>query len=618
MRLGRRSTRVPAWLLVGELVSLTTGEVLARDGYCRNVSLDGMEVEVSIAELHRGQVAVDTKVRLSVFLQEGFAVLTARVARGTEIREGARTAGRMVVRLGLELLEVPAQVKRQLARFLERQRNAVLLVHADAGWRATTEHTLRDDFEVLPLEDGGAALKALRAQLTSGAAAPVLVWGLDLAPAASGGLGELDEALRQSPESVAVVLASGDDLPRAIAALNSGEVDSVLGKTPSADELAVAVVGGLERRRMLNENRNLVQQLFQSNDYLRSELDRQMNVEGIVGAEGGLAAVLEQVRRISGSSATVLVTGESGTGKEVLAHAIHQLSSRRGKPLVRFNCAALSDSLLESELFGHEKGAFTGANERRVGRFELADGGTIFLDEIGDVPLRMQVKLLRVLQEREFERVGGNQTLKVDIRVIAATNQELPRLVEQGRFRADLYYRLNVIHIHVPPLRDRRQDVQALIEHFLRHFASELHRPVAGISEEAMALLCAHDWPGNVRELKNEVERLVALSEPGLPVGPELIGARWGSRVASGRRPGTGGPTVPGGADGVPAAPADGRWPQVVPTVELSEAVEAVERELISRTLRATGGNQVQTARKLGLSREGLRKKLKRYGLSAA
>ena len=324
------------------------------------------------------------------------------------------------------------------------------------------------------------------------------------------------------------------------------------------------------------------------NLYLREEIQSVHNFEEIVGRSPGLVRVLEDVGRVAPTEASVLLTGETGTGKELIARAIHSNSQRHGKPLIKLSCAALSTNLVESELFGHEKGAFSGAIARRIGRFELAHGGTIFLDEIGDVPLEMQVKLLRVLQEREFERVGGNVALKADVRIIAATNRDLHAAMREGRFREDLYYRLCVFPIEIPPLRERAGDIPLLVQFFLTRFAARSGKRIESVSRETLARLQAYPWPGNVRELENVIERAVILcSGNELEVSPGLL------------------PPARAAAGGAPAAGAGG--------------LEGVEREHILATLRSTGWRvegEGGAAARLGMNPSTLRSRIKKLGLS--
>ncbi|MEK7879476.1 MAG: sigma-54 dependent transcriptional regulator, partial [candidate division NC10 bacterium] len=320
---------------------------------------------------------------------------------------------------------------------------------------------------------------------------------------------ELIEAVRaQNPETPVIVMTAYGTIETAVAAIKAG-ADDYLTKPLNLDELLHRVYQARERQRLLRENREL-----------REALQERHRVEGIIGESGRMQEVLSLVRRVAPSDATVLIRGESGTGKELIAKAIHYASPRAAGPLVRVNCAALPESLMESELFGHEKGAFTGAVATRKGRFELADGGTLFLDEIGDLPLHLQVKLLRALQEREIERVGSSRPITANVRVLAATHRDLEALVREGRFRDDLYYRINVVTVTLPPLRERREDLPLFIEHFLRRFAEKNGKVIRGLTRDAREALLRYDYPGNVREMENLIERAVVLTRDEV-IGPE-------------------------------------------------------------------------------------------------
>ncbi len=320
---------------------------------------------------------------------------------------------------------------------------------------------------------------------------------------------------------------------------------------------------------------------------LQAQLAERHRVEGIVGESGRMQEVLALVRQVAPADATVLIRGESGTGKELIARAIHFNSPRAKGPLVTLNCAALPEHLLESELFGHEKGAFTGAAAQRKGRFELADGGSIFLDEIGDLSLPLQAKLLRVLQERRFERLGGTRTLSVDVRILAATHRDLEQALRDGAFREDLYYRLNVVTIQIPPLRERRDDIPPLLDHFLPKFARKNHREVTGLTAAARDALLRYDYPGNVRELENFVERAVLLCR--------------GQVIDLGDLP-------------VAVRPREGSAPEPEPR-SLPEVVASIERQAIRAALDRHEGVQTQAAEELGISERVLRYKMKKYGL---
>ena len=345
-------------------------------------------------------------------------------------------------------------------------------------------------------------------------------------------------------------------------------------------------------RQALAEVEALKNRLHAENVYLQEEIQGEHNFAEMVGGSPALLAVLRQVEQVAATDSTVLVLGETGTGKELIARAVHSRSARRDRPLVKVNCSAISAGLVESELFGHVKGAFTGALDRRIGRFELADGGTIFLDEVGDLPLETQVKLLRVLQEREFEPVGSSRTLKVNVRVIAATNRNLEEAVASGRFRADLFYRLNVFPVRVPPLRDRRGDVPQLVMFFLARFAKEFGKPVEVVSQPTMERLVAYDWPGNIRELQNIIERAAVLSSGRvLELGPDLLPV--GRPVGS--------------ASVRPEAPADG--------VTLEEMERRHIREALERSRWVVEG-PAGAAKALGLHPNTLRSRMSRLGIS--
>jgi two-component system, NtrC family, response regulator HydG len=313
---------------------------------------------------------------------------------------------------------------------------------------------------------------------------------------------ELLKQLRAQDRDVPVIVATAfGEVSSAVSAMRAG-ADDYLTKPLEIDELVLAIERAMERRALRSEAENLRRQLRERDG---------SGLQGMLGASAPMQKVYEVAQQVAGSRATVLITGESGTGKGELARAIHSLSPRARAPFVTLHCAALAESLLETELFGHEKGSFTGADRKRVGRFEQAQGGTVFLDEIGEVSPAMQVKLLRVLQERSFERVGSGETIKVDVRLIAATNRDLAQAVREGKFREDLYYRLNVVHVEMPPLRLRGRDSLLLAEHFLKRFVEENHARIKGFSERARHKILQHRWPGNVRELENAIERAVIL-----------------------------------------------------------------------------------------------------------
>jgi Nif-specific regulatory protein len=323
----------------------------------------------------------------------------------------------------------------------------------------------------------------------------------DLKMGGSTGLEVLKTAKTLHPSSAIILMTAFGSVSTAVEAMKSGAFDYVQ-KPFELEEMEVKIEKALEMRRMQNQI-----------DYLRHAQGDIYEFDRIIGSSGALEKVLAVVRKVAKSNTTVLVRGETGTGKELIAGAVHHNSHRAARNFIKVNCAALQENLLESELFGHEKGAFTGADKQRIGRFEQADGGTLFLDEIGDMSPNTQAKILRVLQEHEFERLGGTRTIKVDVRLIAATNRELTTMVEAGQFREDLYYRLNVVTMEMPPLRERKDDVAALANFFIRRFAGELKKKIQGLEADALKLLMRYQWPGNIRELENAIERAVLLAE---------------------------------------------------------------------------------------------------------
>ena len=376
-----------------------------------------------------------------------------------------------------------------------KKKGRVLVVDDEPSARSALETLLTGEgYVVETAEDGAAALEIV-------AERPPELIVTDLQMPRMDGMELLAKVRTENPAIPVVVATSVQDLSSATAAMRAGAED-YLTKPIDFDALTVVIERALERTEVRVENENLRRQIRER------EAD---GLQGLIGASAAMQKVYRVARQVAPSRATVLITGESGTGKGELARAVHTMSPRAGKPFVSLHCAALAESLLESELFGHEKGSFTGADKRRIGRFEQANGGTLFLDEIGEIPMATQVKLLRVLQERAIERVGGNETVNVDVRLLAATNRDLAADVQQGRFREDLYYRLNVVHVDMPPLRLRGSDVVTLANHFLRKFALENHKRVDGFTEKARAKLVASRWPGNVRALENAVERAVVL-----------------------------------------------------------------------------------------------------------
>jgi DNA-binding NtrC family response regulator len=376
-----------------------------------------------------------------------------------------------------------------------------------------------------------------------------------------------------NPETPVILITAFGTIEAAVAALKHGAID-YLTKPLNLDELLYRIRQVSDRYRIINENREL-----------REALQDRHRIEGIIGESGPMLEALSIVRRVAPSEATVLIRGESGTGKELIAKAIHFGSPRARGPLVKVNCAALPEALLESELFGHEKGAFTGALTSRQGRFELANGGTIFLDEIGDLPLHLQAKLLRVLQEREFEKVGSSRPVRVNVRIMAASHRPLEDLIKAGQLREDLYYRLNVVTIFIPPLRERRSDVALLLDHFLRYYAEKNGKTIRGLTPEGRDILLRYDYPGNVRELENIIERAVVLTRDDVIGSGDLPLTVQELEVADGDR-----------------------------ETNLTVAVEALERRMIRDALARSDGIQTRAAELLGMGERALRYKLTKYG----
>jgi two-component system response regulator AtoC len=428
-------------------------------------------------------------------------------------------------------------------------------------------------FERMGLESYGAetadeALARARAERVDLVVTDLRMPGMD-------GLELLAQLRELDPDVPVIVMTAYGTVETAIEAMKRGAVDYVL-KPFDIDALELIVRRTLDMRRLQSEHRFFRDQ----------EREREPAFVELVGSSPAMQSLYALVRRVAPTRSPVLVTGETGTGKELVAHAVHELSPRAGKLFVPVNCAAIPNELLESELFGHARGAFTGADRERVGKFELADGGTLFLDEIGDMPYGLQAKLLRVLQEGVVERLGSNRRHAVDVRVVSSTHRDLPAAVRDGRFREDLYYRLNVLQVQVPTLRERRDDVPRLAAVFLERTARELGRPIPRLTPQAEATIAAYDWPGNVRELKNVMERVAVLTD-GTDIGPEHFAGLS--------------PSVP-----VEATAVDFR---------LEPAVEAFERRLILRALDAAGDNKAQAARLLGISERTLWYKLKRYNV---
>jgi DNA-binding NtrC family response regulator len=440
-------------------------------------------------------------------------------------------------------------------------RLTVLVVDDEKNTREGLGRALRRDYEVVLAESAAAAIQTLGERPVDVMLSDVRMPGMD-------GLGLLREARRLHPDLVVIMLTAYGSVETAVEAMKVGAAD-FLTKPVNLDHLDITISKAVRQRALESENRAL-----------KSRLDSKFGLENIVGSSPAMERLFDIVRQAAPTQATVLIEGASGTGKELVAQAIHRLSARAAGPFVAVHCAALSSSLLESELFGHEKGAFTGAVVQRKGRFEMAHGGTLFLDEISEIEPSVQVKLLRVLEERRFERVGGVDTVDVDIRIIAATNRDLRKYVEEGKFREDLFYRLDVVEIKMPPLKERGGDIALLCNRFMKEFAEVNARPVSRFAPEAAAILQAYSWPGNVRELRNVIARACLLASQARIEPADL------------------------------ALPAPGR--SHLPASSQAEP----DRERISAALTHADGNISQAAAELGLSRQALYRRMERHGIA--
>lgn len=445
-------------------------------------------------------------------------------------------------------------------------RATILVADDEASTRSGLSSLLKGEgFAVDLAASGYEALSKLEASVPDVLVTDMRMPGID-------GLMLLEKARELHPELIVVMMTAFGGVETAVKAMRMGAED-YLTKPLQIDELVLVLERALERRSLRREATEL-----------RARLSERLKIDNLVGRSPAMQSVRRVIEQVAPTRASVLITGESGTGKELVAQAIHENSSRARAPFIKLHCAALAESLLESELFGHEKGAFTGANARREGRFFMADGGTLFLDEIGEISPAVQVKLLRFLQERTFERVGGNDVIKVDVRMIAATNRDLKAEVAAGRFREDLFYRLNVVNIEVPPLRARPGDVLELAHTFLARFSKENQKAISGFDPEALSILTSHKWPGNVRELENMIERAVVMCSS--------------DRISAANLP--------------TALNAETRGGMKLPGATMAE----LERHAILTTLEASGGSTVRAARILGISVRKIQYKLREYGVS--
>jgi len=445
----------------------------------------------------------------------------------------------------------------------------IVVIDDEVNAAAALETLLRDDgYDAVQAHDAAAGLALVEKHDPDVVLTDLRMPGMD-------GIALLERVKQSHPQTMVLLMTAYGTVKTAVKAMKLG-ADDYLTKPIDVEELEVILQRTLEKKRLLEEAGSL-----------RERLAHKYSFDNLVGSSPEIMAVFKTIRQVAPSSSSVLLLGESGTGKELFAQAIHQNSPRRNKPFVKVACAALPETLLESELFGHEKGSFTGALYTRAGRFEMADGGTLFLDEIGDISPTVQVKLLRFLEQREFERVGGNRTFKVDVRIIAATHRDLRKKIEDSSFREDLYYRLNVIEIAIPALRDRAGDLPLLVDHFVRKYAELNGKTVEGVSDEALALILRHPWPGNVRELENALERAVVLAE-----GVKLLPSHF--------------PTL---RQAAAETDAPRQAAVAIPGSTLSE----IEREAILRTLEAAQGSTSKAAAMLKISARKIQYKLKEY-----
>ncbi len=481
---------------------------------------------------------------------------------------------------------------------LDLKRYPILVVDDEQDNLDAFRFNFRKTFDILTAGGGAEALQILEER-------EVAVVVTDQRMPKMTGVELLREVKQRQPEAVGIILTAFTDVDVLIEAINLGQVYRYITKPWDAKEVRGVLQYAIERYDLTRENKRLAAQLAAYTGYLNQQLHGEFDFGNIIGDSAALREVLSKVEQVAPTASTVLLRGETGTGKELVAHAIHINSPREEKPFVRVNCAALAPGVLESELFGHEKGSFTGALARRPGRFELADGGTLFLDEVGDLPMEVQIKLLRTLQEREFERVGGAETIKVDVRVISATNRNLEKMIEDGEFREDLYYRLNVFPINLPPLRDRLEDLPVLVQHFVAKFSRTMGGTPQQPAPDALAKLREYNWPGNVRELENIIERAMILAKGQALAATHLD---FGRRAqVAGASSTASGPVLVVSAAPAPALADDGK--------SLAERLLDSERKEIIAAVEKSRGNIASASRMLGINRSTLYYRLRKHGL---
>ena len=451
-------------------------------------------------------------------------------------------------------------------------KSTILVVDDDSAHRTMLRTLLSGwQYDIIEADDGSTAIEKVRDR-------PFDLVLMDVRMLKVSGLEALDEIKAFNPAIPVIIMTAYSSLETAVEAIKKGAYD-YLTKPLDFDKLKITIKRAMEHIRLKEENR-----------ILKESLGKHFDRVNIIGQSPAMIKLLETVAQVAASEATVLINGESGTGKELIAGAIHFNSPRKDGPFVKINCAAITETLLESELFGHEKGAFTGAYKRKDGRFVQAHKGSLFLDEVSEMTLAMQVKLLRVIQEREITRVGGDDAVKVDVRVIGATNRNLMNMIKEGSFREDLFYRLNVISLDIPPLRKRRDDIVLLVQHFLQDFAAKNRKQIKGFTPKAIDRLIRYDWPGNVRELMNAVERAVVLDRT------EHIDDEDLAIIQT---------PLDQTAESTP----------VLDDINYNTTLEDMERTAVIKTLKTSDGNKSEAARRLGITRKTLHKKLKKYGI---
>ena len=453
------------------------------------------------------------------------------------------------------------------------KKSKLLIIDDEKNTREGLRRALAVSYDVSIIDNGQSALKMLAEEEFDVVLTDLRMPGLD-------GLSFLKKLSDHKSPPVCIMFTAYGSVENAVEAMRAGAYH-YLTKPVNLENLELVLKRALESRRLAKENKDLKQ-----------ELASKYAFGNMIGKSAIMQEVFDTIKQIAAARSTVLLTGESGTGKELAARALHELSDRSDKPFVAVHCAALTRNLLESELFGYEKGAFTGATERRIGRFEAADGGTIFLDEIAEIDPSVQIVLLRILETRSFERVGGSESIEVDIRLIAATNRDLKEMVDQGEFREDLYYRLDVLHIVMPALRERREDIPLLLKHYLDFFNKENDRKIEGVTSEALAILTAYNWPGNIRELRNTVERMVVMARK------EVISVNDIPREIK---------------ENASVSRSIRSSDSIAP--EKSLDINANEKSLIIKALDECNGNRTAAAKKLGISRRTIIRKISQYGL---